>query len=183
MNVLWNWEREYIDPYKKGKALSLMIWGAIWGNNRSELILMERDPASKKNGYSANFYLEVLKENIPYIWEPGMTFVQDNAPIHRAKKVDDWVEEIGLGLCKWPPYSPDLNPIENLWTKLKEQLYKLDPDLEDLMRSQEEKEDRFFKALEAAWESLPESYIHSLIYSMKQRVRAVIEADGWYTCY
>ena len=37
--------------------------------------------------YSANSYLEILKDNVLGIWQPGLVFMQDNAPIHKAKKV------------------------------------------------------------------------------------------------
>jgi transposase len=34
--------------------------------------------------------------------------------IHSAKKVKKWVEEPGIEVLEWPPYSPDLDPIKNL---------------------------------------------------------------------
>jgi len=64
-----------------------MIWGAIWLGGRSEIIFMERDEEAPRQGYSANSYLAVLDEEIPRIWSPGMTFMQDGARIHTARKV------------------------------------------------------------------------------------------------
>ena len=48
---------------------------------------MTRDAGAKRPGYSANSYLELLEENLLGIWEPDLTFMQDNAPIHTAKKI------------------------------------------------------------------------------------------------
>lgn len=48
---------------------------------------MERDIDAKKNGYTQNSYLKVLEDNIPTLWEPGLIFMQDNAPIHTAKRI------------------------------------------------------------------------------------------------
>jgi hypothetical protein len=48
---------------------------------------MERDEESKRGGYSANSYIQVLDAQIPTIYEPGMIFMQDNTPIHTAGKV------------------------------------------------------------------------------------------------
>ncbi|THC88491.1 hypothetical protein EYZ11_012060 [Aspergillus tanneri] len=81
------WKTEYIQPYKKGKGVRVMVWAAIWGKKRSDLVRLERDFEAKKNGYTANSYLALLEELLPSIWEPGLIFMHDNARIHSAKKV------------------------------------------------------------------------------------------------
>jgi transposase len=76
---------------------------------------MNRDLLAKKNGYSARLYLEVLEDQLPTIFSPGMTFMQDNAPIYKAVIIRDFLEGNGIPKLEWPPYSPDLNPIEMVW--------------------------------------------------------------------
>ncbi|RPA92629.1 hypothetical protein L873DRAFT_1859594, partial [Choiromyces venosus 120613-1] len=57
-------------------------------------------------------------------------FQQDNSPIHRqdtctvhtASIVLDWFNINGIQLVEYPPYSPDLNPIEYVWVELKKHL-------------------------------------------------------------
>jgi transposase len=50
---------------------------------------------------------------------PGQTVVLDNLSVHRAAPVRRAVEAAGCRLLFLPPYSPDLNPIEQAWSKLK----------------------------------------------------------------
>jgi hypothetical protein len=46
--------------YKKSKDISVIIWGAIHGNKRLDVVIMERDPDANKSGYTTNSYLLVL---------------------------------------------------------------------------------------------------------------------------
>ena len=83
---------------------------------------------------------------------------------------------------EWPPYSPDLNPIENLWSILKWEIYQLYPDLEHASDSIETKE-RLIKAAKEAWASIRPDILVRLSETMPNRVEAIINANGWYTEY
>lgn len=54
--------------------------------------------------------------------EPGDVVVLDNLPAHKVAGVRERLEAHGAQLLYLPPYSPDFNPIEQAWSKLKEQL-------------------------------------------------------------
>ena len=82
-----------ITPVNKGHDISIMIWAAIFGNDRSECIIMSRDSEAAQNGYSARSYLKILQEELPKIWQPGMSLVQDNASIHTAKICKKWLSD------------------------------------------------------------------------------------------
>jgi len=50
---------------------------------------------------------------------PGEVVVMDNLASHKVKGVREAIEAAGCDLWFLPPYSPDLNPIEKLWSKVK----------------------------------------------------------------
>lgn len=50
---------------------------------------------------------------------PGDIVVMDNLPAHKVAGIKDAIEECGAQLLYLPPYSPDFNPIENAFAKLK----------------------------------------------------------------
>ena len=139
-----------IQPYKKGRGVSIMVWAGFYSTERSNLYRMVNDPTSKRGGYSATSYMECLEENIPTIYEPGLLFMQDNAPIYTAKAVREWLEEMGVEVLPWPPYSPDLNPIEHLWFRLKNLVYQVNPDIKKVPGSAETVRNAMWEALERA---------------------------------
>ena len=54
--------------------------------------------------------------------EPGDVVILDNLPAHKVDGVRSLIESCGAQLLYLPPYSPDFNPIEQAWSKLKELL-------------------------------------------------------------
>ena len=55
---------------------------------------------------------------------PGQIVVMDNLSVHKNKKVRELIEECGCELLFLPPYSPDFNPIEEAFSKVKAVLKK-----------------------------------------------------------
>lgn len=171
-----------VQTYKKSRDLSIMVWGCFWGAGRSELYILDRDFESAKFEYSANSYLEVLEDQIPKCWIPGLQFMQDNAPIHKAKKVK-WFKDMAIPLIDWPPYSPDLNPIEHIWVHLKRKVMEIHPEYIEWVGNGEDDIRRLEIAIVEAWDALPKSLFDSLIEKYEKRVAAFIKAKGLHTKY
>ena len=57
---------------------------------------------------------------------PGtLLFQQDNAGAHRDHHTKAWLKDNRVYTLEWPSFSPDLNPIENLWGILQDKLYDI----------------------------------------------------------
>jgi hypothetical protein len=67
--------------------------------------------------------------NLSKCWVSGLVFGHDNASIHTAKAVQEWFKDHAIPISNWPPYSPDLNLIENGWFCLKNKIVELHPEL------------------------------------------------------
>ena len=75
----------------------------------------------------------LLPHLLPYDGiNPHSIVILDNCTIHHVSEVIKSIEDIGALLIFLPPYSPDYNPIEELFSKLKYNLRHLETDIEDL---------------------------------------------------
>ena len=101
-------------------------------------------------------------------------FQQDNAPVHTAKVAKNALKDAEVKTLPWPAYSPDLNPIENLWSVMERNLRNRNPpgSITELRRM-----------LQEEWNSLSQDMLRDLVESMPRRVRVVIDAKGGATCY
>jgi transposase len=64
------------------------------------------------------------KECLAPTLKPGDIVVMDNLPAHKIGQIREIIEAAGAELRYLPPYSPDLNPIEQAFSKLKAHLRK-----------------------------------------------------------
>ena len=98
-------------------------------------------------------------------------FLQDNAPQHKSVLVRTWLFNNGIQCIDFPPYSPDLNPIENLWANLARRVEEFQCD------SMEELQD----VVAEEWKNTDKELLRTLARSMPERCQAVIEAKGDHT--
>ncbi|GFV53437.1 transposable element Tcb1 transposase [Trichonephila clavipes] len=80
-----------------------------------------------------------------------------------------------IELLPWPARSPDLPPIENMWSMVDQRLIQITP--------QAVTPDQLWQCVEAAWSVVPQEHIQSLFDSMSRRVAAVISNNGGYSGY
>jgi len=176
-----------VEEVNTARQPARMVWGAIWMTpggraGHSPLVIMTRNSSAQRNGYTVWSYVQALEEGLQDQYRAGELFMQDNAPIHAAKLSQEWLEAHGVATITWPPYSPDLNPIEHLWWALKKKLHELYPEF-DYMGDSQDEWDRFEMGLVEAWAAIPDSLICRLIRSMPQRLDAMRQARGYQTKY
>jgi transposase len=122
---------DMIAPKRCGQQKSKMFWAAFGYGIRTQLVPMNGDPDSARGGITARVYQEVLSTYLRPILYLHDIFMHDGASIHTAHLIRDWLLEHRIEVMDWPPYSLDLNPIENVWALLKAEIYRRCPYLID----------------------------------------------------
>ena len=69
-------------------------------------------------------FLEYIRDDLAPTLKQGDIVIMDNLRVHKVAGVRQAIEEKGATVLYLPPYSPDLNPIEMLWSKIKAFLRK-----------------------------------------------------------
>ena len=88
--------------------------------------------------------------------------MRDNTPSHISNKTTEFIKNIKMKEFKdWPPYSPDLNPIENIWGIIKSQL----------MKKEINKRSELILEIKNAYDSISDEVISNLIESFSSRLQ------------
>lgn len=160
-----------IMPTIKCERKTVTVWGCF---SRSGVGLLQQI----RDNMDAQGYVNMLEEilipskrllQLPEDW----IFQQDNATIHAARTTKVWLHKNRVTVMKWPPQSPDLNPIENLWDSISQRARKQLP----------RNNDELWEKIKKEWYSIESKRLEKLIDSMPTRCAKVIEAHGGNTRY
>lgn len=100
-------------PNQRGKNVSMIGAIALSGIVSSINLLGATD--------GLTFEAFVIQKLVPHLWQ-GACVVWDNSTIHKGTAIAKALTEAGATLIYLPPYSPEFNPIENFWSKVKNTL-------------------------------------------------------------
>ena len=93
-------------------------------------------------------------------------FMNDGAPCHRKKSVKNFLQKKNVDILGWPGNSPHLNPIDNLWHMMKNEV------ADQHSTSMES----FKTAIKSVWtQKMTSEYCCNLINSMSRRMAAVVK--------
>lgn len=166
-------DNENVAEVRRQGATSVMVWGCISMYGVGELVVIDGNMDHVQ-------YIKILEENLRRSIEntfgdPNMpvVFQQDNAPAHRARPVERWFDESDIRVVQWPAQSPDLNPIENVWSMVSR----------DVRRDRPTNRSELIRSIYRSWGNITGPYLTKLYNSMPRRVRAVIRARGYATKY
>ena len=99
----------------------IMVWGAISIHGPSRLMIVEGTMDQHK--YINVLQTRLLPQTRDWFGDRPWIFQQDSAPCHSAKSVKRWFAQNGVEVLPWPGNSPDMNPIESLWSVLKDEIH------------------------------------------------------------
>ena len=186
------WNKDCIEPApRKGEQkISQMMTGCFYGQTHGLFLPVFPDPTSTRGGVTGKSIIDVYDQyDFLGIWEDirekvgeeEVFFIIDNAKTHLPFR--RWLRRQGITLMEIPAYSPDLNPIENIWSVVKDKLQKNYPELYLMKGTINEVKEAIEEAITYCWELLDPKVFDSLAGSMVDRIEAIIDADGWYTKY
>ncbi|UYV73576.1 Transposase [Cordylochernes scorpioides] len=146
----------------------IMVWGAIAYDSRSPLLRIQGTMTAQR------YVDDVLRPvTLPYLHGVhNALYQQDNARPHTARISQQALQDVQM--LPWPPYSPDLSPIEHVWDIIGRRLHAL---------PQPRSEDELWQMVEREWRAIPQDAIRTLIDSLPRRVAACIAVRGGPTCY
>ncbi|UYV74044.1 hypothetical protein LAZ67_11001965 [Cordylochernes scorpioides] len=119
----------------------IMVWGAIAYDSRSPLLRIQGTMTAQR------YVDDVLRPvTLPYLQGvPNALYQQDNARPHIARISQQALQDVQMP--PWPPYSPDLSPIEHVWDIIGRRLHAL---------PQPRSEDELWQMVEREWRAIPQ---------------------------
>ena len=153
------------EPNLKNK--SIKVWGLISWDGVGKLIRYEGMMDSEK--YQTTLKAG-LKGYVQQLKRKEVTFMQDNASCHTSKDTKEFFKKQKFEPMLWPPSSPDLNPIENIWSVMKQGLWK--------RRSEIKNAEDTWRVAQQLWYQISEDLIRKIYKSLPKRCDRVIDFQG-----
>ena len=147
-----------------------LVWGGIAHGIKSQLIIVAG------NMTAVRYRDEILRPvAVPLVQQRNLILQQDNARPHVAQVCQDFLANNNIAPLAWPPYSPDLTPIEHMWDELDRRVRK--------RRNPPATLAQLRNALIDEWNNIPMRTVNALVNSIQRRIRAATAARGGHTRY
>lgn len=153
----------------------IMFWAGLLGNTIVGPFKVQRGVKMNSVNYCSFLTTNFLPwyERLSDEEKDALVFMQDNAPSHASRYSKSWFSDQGIDGSKlmiWPPNSPDLNPIEMLWSLIKRKVYENGKQYSSL--------NVLWEAVCKACREIPEEQLKNLVHGVDKRLVKVITSKG-----
>lgn len=151
----------------------LNAWGAFSAQGFGKLICFTENLNAELlcSIYERGLLSTALEQFGP---KPGSwTLQEDNDPKHTSTLAKEWRVKHNVRRMEWPSMSPDLNPIENVWSVLKVKVAKRHPKTLFGLRA----------VVQEEWRSMSTEFAERLSDSMEDRLSSVLMSEGDFILY
>uniref|UniRef100_A0A674EGJ2 Paired domain-containing protein n=1 Tax=Salmo trutta TaxID=8032 RepID=A0A674EGJ2_SALTR len=153
---------------------TIHVWGCFSAKGVGSLTILSRNTAMDKEWYQHILREQLLPTIQEQFGDDQCLFQHDGAPCHKAKVITKWLGEQNIAILgPWPGNSPDLNPIENLWSILKRRVDKQKPTNSDKLQA----------LIMQEWAAISQDVAQKLIDSMPGRIAEILKKEGQYCKY
>ncbi|KAK7106404.1 hypothetical protein V1264_017665 [Littorina saxatilis] len=153
-------------------GVSIMVWGAFSFRHRTPLYHIVGNLTGQRYRDET-----VAPSVLPALHQIGVqaVFQDDNATPHRARLVNNFIQQAGVTRMNWPACSPDFNPIEHQWDGLDRRVRNNHTHPRNLQQ--------LLQFLQIEWQTIPQAFCRKLGTSMRNRTAEGIEKRGGHTHY
>lgn len=145
----------------------IMVWGYIQYGGVREICRVDGNINSLR-------YQDILAAHYIPNHRRGQILQQDGAPSHTSASTSKFLKANKVKVLQdWPAQSPDMNIIEHVWGKMKEEALKMKP----------KNLDELWESCKNAFFAIPNDFINKLFESLPRRMDAVLQAHGSHTQY
>lgn len=153
---------------------TIHVWGCFSAKGVGSLTILPKNTAMNKEWYQNILREQLLPTIQEQFGDEQCLFQHDGAPCHKAKVITKWLGEQNIEILgPWPGNSPDLNPIENLWSILKRRVDKQKPTNSDKLQA----------LIMQEWAAISQDVAQKLIDSMPGRIAEVLKKKGQHCKY
>lgn len=177
----WYWSRDpsvldarSVKPTVKHGGGGIMLWGCM--TSQGVGFSCKIDSTMDQHLYKSILEDELMKTIEYYeLEEEQVIFQHDNDPKHTAKSVKEWLSAQEFATMVWPAQSPDLNPIEHLWSHVKRKLNQFETPPKGI--------NELWERVQRIWNEIDPNICSNLFESMPSRIEAVLKSKGKWTKY
>lgn len=165
-----NYSEQFYAEFEKF-PVSVMAWGAIGINFKPDLYFYDGPVNSESylNMLKQTFFFENAQEAFKSC---KFFFEQDGAKMHSKNEVLDFIFQRCNLVCGWPANSPDLSPIEMMWSIIKFRIANYPNNLKPKNKAE------LIEAIQNEWRSIEMTTVNNLVLSFKSRLQICARVGG-----